>query len=458
MSVAALELNDCGVLFAQDGELTTPSPGYALVAPDSVIVGAAARAAARLEPLRVSSRFWHELDDRPLPAPAAGGRSNADLAFEHLSAVCGPVRERLQQVIAVVPGSIQPRQLMLLLGIAREAEVPLAGFVDAAVAAAAAWGGEGRFIYVDLHMHEAVLTAVEVGSQARRERYESVPRAGWAGLSDLWMKMVANRFVARTRFDPFHDARTEQHLFETLPQWLEQLQSDNAVEAEIEVGGETHRVPLTRELIETEAQPLYGQILLAAHRLRRAGHATAIGLSDRAARLPGLVARLSEFHDCDVVAFAPGVAALAAAALDRPWALQEENAELIRSAPVLAADTVARLAPVQVQRAQASGAAAVPTHALYRGLAHAMSTRPLVIGTGGTGQGVNLRIGEAGAGISRVHCSLVRSADGGALLIDHSRYGTWINDERVVSRAPLRAGDRVRVGSPGVAIELIAIE
>jgi len=29
--------------------------------------------------------------------------------------------------------------------------------------------------------------------------------------------------------------------------------------------------------------------------------------------------------------------------------------------------------------------------------------------------------------------------------------------ERVVGRAPLRAGDRLRIGSPGVAIELIAV-
>jgi pSer/pThr/pTyr-binding forkhead associated (FHA) protein len=43
----------------------------------------------------------------------------------------------------------------------------------------------------------------------------------------------------------------------------------------------------------------------------------------------------------------------------------------------------------------------------------------------------------------------------GAVVVDHSRYGTWLNDERVFGRATLRAGDRLRLGRPGVTLELI---
>lgn len=455
MSVAALELNDTGLVIALDGELTPPSPAYAHLNRAGVTVGPTALAAARLEPTNVSSRFWRELDDRPLPVLAAEGRSSADLAFQHLQAVFEPVRARIQNVIAVVPGSIQPRQLMLVLGIAREAGLPLSGFLDAAVAAAAAWGGQGRFIYVDVHQHETVLTAVEVGERARRERVESVPQAGRVAFIDRWMKLVSRRFIERTRFDPLHEARSEQGLFEVLPSWLAQLESDSSIDVEMAVGGETHRVPLSRELIETEAQPLYAQILLAAHRLRRAGHVTTIGLSERAARLPGLLARFAEFQDCDVVGFPAGAAALAATQLDLPWSVDENNAVLVRTAPLLPAG--APFAPVNLQRGQATASVAAPTHALYRGLAHAVSARPLVVGTGPQALGVQLQIAEASAGISRIHCSLLRSPEG-AVVIDHSRHGTWLNDERVVSRAPLRAGDRLRLGNPGVAIELIAIE
>jgi hypothetical protein len=457
VSRAALELNDAGLTLVQDGEVLARSPGYAFLARDGVKVGESARAAARLEPLNVSNRFWRELDDAALPVLAAGGRSNADLAFQHLRDLAEPASGRFDSLVAVVPASIKARQLMLLLGIAREAGLPLAGFVDAAVATAAAWGGSGRFIYVDLHLHDAVLTAVEVGDQANRERFESVARAGLGSFTELWMKLVANHFVARTRFDPLHEARSEQNLFEALPGWLEALGTQLLVDAEVNLGGETHHIELTREQIETEAQPLYSQILLAAHRLRRAGHATTIALSDTAARVPGLSERFADFHDCDVVVFPPATAALAATELDIPWSVEEESAPLMRSTPLLGADTMARYAPRVVQRARPAEAATLPTHALYRGLAHAVSARPLVIGSGAPSDGVNLRIAEASAGISRVHCSLMRGGGGEAQIIDHSRHGTWLNDERVLGRAPLRAGDRVRVGTPGVTLELIAI-
>jgi pSer/pThr/pTyr-binding forkhead associated (FHA) protein len=42
------------------------------------------------------------------------------------------------------------------------------------------------------------------------------------------------------------------------------------------------------------------------------------------------------------------------------------------------------------------------------------------------------------------------------VLVDHSRFGTWINGARVKERATLRPGDRVRVGTPGVEFTLIS--
>ncbi len=40
---------------------------------------------------------------------------------------------------------------------------------------------------------------------------------------------------------------------------------------------------------------------------------------------------------------------------------------------------------------------------------------------------------------------------------DHSTYGSHLNGERVAGRAALVAGDRLRLGSPGIEIELIAV-
>ena len=81
------------------------------------------------------------------------------------------------------------------------------------------------------------------------------------------------------------------------------------------------------------------------------------------------------------------------------------------------------------------------------GRAHAIDERPLVIGAG-AGEGRRIALAGAGEGISRSHCTLLRER-GRALVRDHSRYGTFVNGERVEGEAELGAGDRLRVGTPG---------
>jgi pSer/pThr/pTyr-binding forkhead associated (FHA) protein len=43
------------------------------------------------------------------------------------------------------------------------------------------------------------------------------------------------------------------------------------------------------------------------------------------------------------------------------------------------------------------------------------------------------------------------------VLIDHSHFGTFVNGERVSERVRIRAGDKVRLGEPGIELSLIAI-
>ncbi len=54
---------------------------------------------------------------------------------------------------------------------------------------------------------------------------------------------------------------------------------------------------------------------------------------------------------------------------------------------------------------------------------------------------------------------LDRRPDGSYTITDlGSTNGTFLNDERVVSRALLRAGDRLRLGNPGVELALVRMD
>jgi pSer/pThr/pTyr-binding forkhead associated (FHA) protein len=85
------------------------------------------------------------------------------------------------------------------------------------------------------------------------------------------------------------------------------------------------------------------------------------------------------------------------------------------------------------------------THILYGGDSMRFPESGLVIGTEEVSNTPHITLPRAAAGVSRRHCSLRREGER-TVLIDHSRYGTWINGARVRERAAVRPGDRVRVG------------
>ena len=49
-----------------------------------------------------------------------------------------------------------------------------------------------------------------------------LPRPGWLALQQAWTDRVASEFVRRTRYDPLHEAASEQRLWDALPGWLAQ--------------------------------------------------------------------------------------------------------------------------------------------------------------------------------------------------------------------------------------------
>jgi pSer/pThr/pTyr-binding forkhead associated (FHA) protein len=95
------------------------------------------------------------------------------------------------------------------------------------------------------------------------------------------------------------------------------------------------------------------------------------------------------------------------------------------------------------------------THILFGGDSMRFPEMGLSIGTEEVANTPHITLPRAAAGVSRRHCSLRREGES-TVLIDHSRYGTWINGARVRERSTVRPGDRVRVGTPGVEFTLIS--
>jgi len=448
----ALEINDAGLVLAADGELLAEEPGYAMLDGREPETGAAAARRARLKPLYAETRHWQDLDTSALARTMPAATTHAEVAYAQLASLVRPHLARGPQLLVATPPWYTREQLALLLGIAQEAGLEPVGLVDAGLAAASLEPAPDSVLQLELGLHRAVLSVLDRGGDLRRTRYDLLPQHGWLALQQGWLDLIAATFVRKTRYDPLHEATTEQRLCDGLTGWLAQLHGSPAVTITVEATGGPHTIELTAADFAAAAARIYDEYARVLQRARSAGGPLHVRLSHRFASLPGLEARLREIRDCELARLPRGAAALGALAYEAQLrqggnggvALVQHLPVPVRPGAVRTPEAASRVPPD-----------ARPTHVVFQGRAYPIDARPLLLGSavGDGGRAVPI---PPGPGISRAHCTLVRE-DGAAWLEDHSTYGTLVNGERTRGRVELRAGDRLRLGSPGVEFELVRV-
>jgi hypothetical protein len=463
LAIFAVEINDAGLLLARTGADGVPavvgedSPGFALLHEGRVLVGAEAVQRHRIAPLHAQNRFWHALGLESLPWSSHGIATAADLAHAHLANVLEPAaREGSQELLLAVPPGYTREQLGLLVGIANECGVVVRGLVDAGLAAASTVAPSPCMLHLDLQLHQATATLLETSrtdGTLRRTRYELLPGAGQLAFRQAIATVVATNFVRETRFDPLHQAATEQRLHDLLPGWLQALADADEIPAEIEFGATAYQIRLQRAQLVDAVAPITGEVLRLVQSARPPGALVHLCFTPRVAAIPGLVARLAGLRDCVMVELAPGAAALGALASAPAIVRPVDAIALVHRLPLAVANTADESSVPSVMNVPAE---AVPTHVLFNGRAWPISSTPLTLGwsVGTAARALTLPAGIAG--VSRAHCTL-ECRDGQGIVVDHSTYGTFVNDERIGGHVVLKVGDVLRLGAPGVSLELIRV-
>ncbi len=223
----ALDVTDAGVLgVGEGGVLVGPSPGYAVVEEGAVLVGAGGPrprpppAALRDEPLLGAAR-------RRAPRPAVPRRAHRRRPGPRPPAE--PLERTRQRGSRRwswrCPASTGRRPWAGSSASPRPWRCPVVGLVDAAVAAAAVGFPGERLLLADVHLHRATVTELRQAEEIVRERVATIDRWGLEEVHDALARRIAQSFVHKTRFDPFHAAETEQALHDRLPDWLERLRA-----------------------------------------------------------------------------------------------------------------------------------------------------------------------------------------------------------------------------------------
>ncbi|HEY7513672.1 MAG TPA: FHA domain-containing protein, partial [Vicinamibacteria bacterium] len=390
--------------------------------------------------------YWDRLDTASAGVPFPDGVSRADIAYTHLQALRAAAGPGVDEAYLAVPGFWSAAALGLLLSVARAAGLPVVGMVDAAVAAAALGQHPGEtLLHLDFTRHRSCVTAMARGEDVVRTRVLPADGRGWGAFEEAWTMALAGQFVRETRFDPLHDGVSEQALHDALPGWLGELRGRPALPAALRAGGLEHRVELTRASLAGAAAELYRALAEQVSLLKVAGEPATVLLSHRAARLPGLSDRLLEIRGVTVVELGPEAATSGALLHRERLRRAEEALPFVTRLPSGLAGK---------ERPPSSGQLR-PTHVVFEGIAHPLGPE-LAVGSAPPAGLRGLRLQGDTTGISRHHCTL-RAVGGEAIVEDHSGGGTFVNGERV-NRAVLRVGDRLRLGSPGVELALVAVE
>jgi FHA domain len=447
----AIELDDRAVSFARDGHVLSSAPSAVWDGSTGDLPGANAWSGLRRHPTAASTRHLGSL----LSQPVAADRTVALVAAELVRRLVAEAPTPEERIWMAVPARASTQGLSAMLAIARNLSLPVDGFVDSAVAAVAALGLERSAIVLEVGLHHAAATYIDRdGAQVRRRRTAMTERGGLMSFYQGWLELVSTTMVKRTRFDPLHDAATEQQLFDSLAGWAREAADQGSANAVLTKGAERFEVALTRDQFAQAAQSLHRELVRMLHELRPAGAPVVLVVPDVIGHLPGLRAELEQFVDCELVSLPVGFAALATSRLDLPRAASADPVRLLRRLPVSVQQDAA--VPVSLELLSSlHGRSVAPSHLLLNGQVYALGAESIVIGRLPAGPRT-IALSDGLAGVSRRHCTLAPEGDD-LILVDHSSFGTFVNGERVAERVRVRAGDRVRLGDPGVEITLVRV-
>tara|TARA_R110001592_G_scaffold363355_1_gene685056 strand:+ start:21888 stop:23198 length:1311 start_codon:yes stop_codon:yes gene_type:complete len=367
MSLAIIEINDCGLCCGTDKGDMFISPGYALLTEQGVTTGNAARLKAYLKPQQSFNQFWRQLNLSPLPSPTNHARHNADLAYAQLLELHRESGSP-EEVVFATPGSFDRDQLSIILGLAKASPFKTLGLIDSAVAATSqlSTANGNQLLHLDIQLHQLVLTRLTVDSHIERTLVEVIADTGLKTFYDSWARYIADKFIQQYRYDPLHTAEGEQQLYNLLPDWLGRMNGDQELAIALDSPQGSYRLNINRNDLLANSSKKLDQL---KRRLNSILHEEdTLVASHRINLLPGLTEQLGPFRtlpdNAAVLGCLENIESIAGAG---------ESIHFVTRLPHRQHATSLEAAPQQatLQQPPMSGAT-IPTHVLYQHRAQAI--------------------------------------------------------------------------------------
>lgn len=392
------------------------------------------------------------------PVLVATERQAADSTVMGARRILDALRARLQpppetgaRAVTAVPADFDVPAIARLAQVCRTAGFEDLAYVDAAALTLAIEPRLAAAVVLQLGWRDLLVSRVRAaGASCAREATWLYPDVSLTNVHDRWVESIAAAMVKQTRFDPLHDRDGEQQLFAQLPQALAVVADHGRAKIEVTAAGNTFAVELPARLFEEAAAASYQVVINALMGAQHATEPLDCIVPQTVARWPGFLARLVAAAPARVWTMPAGL--LAETARSLVGVLQTDRAvwQVDRSAVAPGPSALALYG-----KPQSTTMVAPVTHVVLDGEPLPLTDRPTIVGRLVGGDTPAIVVPEPAPGVSRRHCTLIRS-DQGCHVIDHSVHGTWLNGTRIVTAADARPGDRLRVGVPGIELTFIS--
>ncbi|MBL9186250.1 MAG: hypothetical protein JNK23_02110 [Opitutaceae bacterium] len=445
-------------------------PGFAYFDGQKYAFGRAAEDNWFVHPRRIAHTFWTRLAHEPSTiGPIGKAAAFSELAFHFFSDFTRRARAATpaDKVVLAVPGAYlkdpatEEEKIGLLLGMAGELQLPLAGIVDGACATlcdprAGGFNPALPVVLVDLHLEGADITLLRAEEHLERRDFIHLPQSGSAQLLKNFTAAMGNRFLRHTAFDILEDGRIEQLFFRQTKEFV--LNGAPEHRFQINTAKRTYEMLAKRDQLTADAQGFVATLVQGLqsflHHSPHASEPCTIALTDRAAIVPGLEERLRTAGFHRILKLAAAAAACGAARLGES---RHEPAADLADVPVetavpvaLARRTAAAPWEAHLQKLRTAGAPRLqPTHAVLDGIGQPITSGArFTIGLGSLGADLAL---PAAFEIAD-DCSIPLTREGGRLwFVDHAARAS----ATTVARTPVEAGDRIMVQCGGAAAEIL---
>lgn len=436
MSVHIIELNDRNVALRNQESLLVKSPGFAHIAGKQPVFGEEARKVAKLHPRQTFNQFWSQLSLDPLVNSNSHFRHQADLAFAHLSEISHE-QDLKGEVIFAVPSNYNRNQLSVLLGLVQSCEFDAAGLVDMPLLTAGMAEQPEMTVYLDIQLHQSVLTSFSrQNGTVSRDKVVQIPGTGLMALHDAWANMVTDEFIKQSRFDPHHNAETEQYVYNQLEEWMNRTLQDNEILMEINNKGSVYQARVNRGHFEQRVRNIYGRIKSELDNLAGNNHILTLPIDQ--ADLPGLSLYLNNIAAIEDTLLLENCLAN----LDH---IRGESGALsfTTSLPTTASST----APVRKSRGD------VPTHLLDGHKAYSLPAT-FVLGPDDGGNA-----GRKVLDIPGGHGEMTITLDSDGARVDfHGEGKLTLNNSPISGNQAVSPGDVLSIPDSGITLTLIQVE